>query len=498
VRHFVAGLVALFAFAAAAGASGSFVIAGIAALAAGSAGGAIVTRSFKDVRSPLSFSRSTVIACAMAAALATLLLARLTVYIVDPSRTPYSVVPVSEWEVRHSCATAYYMASDLVRRVPNLYDLGLYAAPDDDPRLPRKPRTIGIFRVDQYEYPPPFLLVPRALLTLAPDFVHFRMIWYGLNGLVVLAGLLVVAWHLRAAAAGRALLLMPFVLMSIITLNTLQKGNVQLTVIAAGMIAMVLVERKQHAAGGALLAYLTLSKLYPGLLVLYLLARKEWRAVAWVSAGALLLFLATLLDVGWQPFVAFRHQLPGLLSGEAFPAFRNPAAVAINHSIPGLVFKLKLFGLTGLGFGASQLVGTVYMLVAVALTLVVARRPVRDELAPLVWMAILILATLRSPFLPQSYAPFPAIWLLTLLFAVTPPRRWTLTSFLALYLALNIFMTTDSGIDPRIMAIAATIPQALIVALAVFVLRLSLRSTPTPRTVPSYAVTHASASSTPA
>ena len=113
-------------------------------------------------------------------------------------------------------------------------------------------------------------------------------------------------------------------------------------------------------------------------------------------------------------------------------------------------------------------------------------------------MAILIFATLRSPFLPQSYAPFPAIWLLTLLFAVTPPRRWTLSSFIALYLMLNIFITNDSGIDPRITAIAATFPQALIVALALFVLRLSLKSTPTPQTVPSYAATHASASSTPA
>ena len=97
-------------------------------------------------------------AAAVAAAVAMLMLARVTVFIVDPSRPSYSVVPASEWEVHHSCFTAYYVAADIVRRVPNIYDLSLYAAPDDDPQRPRKPRTIGIFRVDQYEYPPPFLL----------------------------------------------------------------------------------------------------------------------------------------------------------------------------------------------------------------------------------------------------------------------------------------------------------------------------------------------------
>src|SRR5262245_33666233 len=105
----------------------------------------MVEKRFLGAIDQSSIPRAFRIAGALAAALALLMLARLTVYTVDPSRTSYSVVPVSQWEVRHSCATAYFMAAGLVRRVPNLYDLGLYAAPDDDPRLPRKPRTIGIF-----------------------------------------------------------------------------------------------------------------------------------------------------------------------------------------------------------------------------------------------------------------------------------------------------------------------------------------------------------------
>jgi hypothetical protein len=286
-----------------------------------------------------------------------------------------------------------------------------------------------------------------------------------------LVGLAVVARYLRPDAATRALLLVPFVLGSIITINTMQKGNVQLAVIAVSMIAMVLVERKHSAAGGALLAFVTMAKLYPGLLVLYLLVRREWRALVWTGAFSVLLLILTLIDVGWQPFAAFRQQFPHLLSGEAFPAFRNPAAIAINHSIPGLVFKLKLFGASGMGFGAARIVGTVYMLLAVALTIVLARRPLRDGEGPLVWMAILILATLRSPFLPQSYAPFPAIWLLTLLVATAAPERRSLALFLVGFLVLNIYVPNDSGIDPRLVALVTTIPQALILTLAAVVLQ---------------------------
>src|SRR4030095_15729695 len=334
-------------------------------------------------------SRAFTAASAVAAVVAVVVLARLTVFIVDPSRPSYSIVPGSNWEVRHSCLTAYYVAGDVVRRVANVYDLSIYAATDDDPSKPRKPRTMGLFRVDQYEYPPPFLLLPRALSVVTPDFIHLRMLWFGLNGIVVLLGIVIVARYLRRDAATRALLLVPFVLGSIITINTMQKGNVQLAVIAVSMIAMVLVERKHSAAGGALLAFVTMAKLYPGLLVLYLLVRREWRALMWTAAFALLFLVVTLIDVGWPPFLAFRQQFPSLLSGEAFPAFRNPAAVAINQSIPGLVFKLTLFGGAGMGFGAARIVGTLYMLFAVALTVVLARRTFRDGQGPLVWMAIL-------------------------------------------------------------------------------------------------------------
>lgn len=468
---FVACLIALFVLTVVAGLTGSLAIAAILTIVVAAIVGLLAWKRVARLLDMTASSRALTTASCVAAVVAVVVISRLTIFIVDPSRPSYSVLPSSLWEVRHACVTAYFVAARVVTDVPNVYDLSIYAAPDDDHSGPRKPRRIGPFNVDQYEYPPPFLLLPRALSLLTPDFLRLRMLWFGLNGIVLVVGLAVVAWHLPEDAARRAWLLVPFVMGSLVTLNTMQKENVQLAIIAVSMIAMVLLTKKHAVAGGALLAFVTMAKLYPGLLLIYLLVRKEWRALAWTGAFSLLLLVITIIDMGWQPFLAFRQQFSGLLSGEAFPAFRNPAAVAINHSIPGLVFKLKLFGVAGMGFGVARIVGTLYMLLAVVLTIVLGRRPLREGQGPLVWLAILIFATMRSPFLPQSYAPFPAIWLLTLLFAAAPLERRSLSYFLAGFLVLSIFVPNDSGIDPRLVAIVTAIPQALTLALAVYVFR---------------------------
>ena len=362
----IAAATAIFTFAVVAGVTESRVIALLSAVVI-AAGVGLWQWSRPTV--PIDVggcSRAFLAVSLVAAVLALVLVSRLTVFMIDPARTGYSTVPSSDFEVRHSCLTAYFVAADVVRRTPNVYDTALYAAPDDDPTKPRKPQMMGIFRVDQYQYPPPFLLAPRAVSVVAPGFLRLRASWFGLSGLVLLAGLLVAARAMAPEAGTRALLLAPVVLASLGTLSTLQKGNVQLVVIAMAVLAMAALERQRRALGGALLAFVTVAKLYPGLLVLYLLFRRDWRGVMWTAAFAVLFVALTIVDVGWQPFAAFRDHFSGLLSGEAFPAFRNPSAVAANLSIPGIVFKLKLLGLGDMGFGAARVVGTVYMLVAIA------------------------------------------------------------------------------------------------------------------------------------
>lgn len=420
-------------------------------------------------------SRGLKLVAAVATIAALVQLGRLTVFMVDASKPGYSSMPASDWEVHHSCLSAYFVAAKASDRVPNVYADSLYTRADDDPTKIRKALMLGPFRIDVYEYPPPFLLLPRALLHAFPDFLRFRAMWFGLNSAVILLAMLFLARALGPAAGTRALLLSPLVWVALPTMSTLQKGNVQGLIIALAVLAMALFQRRRWAAGGLLLAYATVSKLFPGLLILYLLMRRQWSAVIWTALFSVALVVLTLIDTGWGSYTAFLHHMPGLLSGEAFPAFRNPMAAAINFSVPGLVFKLKLFGVPGMNFAAMKLVGWLYTLVAAGVIVAIARRPVAEHRKPLVWLAILVLATLRSPFLPQAYAAFPPLVLLMLMGGLAAPTPKTLSAVILSWLALNFFWPQDQAMDPRLLAMLAGIPQLATIAIALVALRWATR-----------------------
>jgi hypothetical protein len=279
----------------------------------------------------------------------------------------------------------------------------------------------------------------RLLGALAPDFWGFRRLWFALNLAGVAIGLVLVARRVDTRLGTQAVWLAPFALAAPAIIGTLQAGNVQLLFLVASCVAMWLFERRRPAAGGLLLGYAIVSKLYPGMLLLYLLIRRDWRALGWTAAAAVLLTAVSLIDVGWTPMAAFLDHLPKILSGEAFPGLYRPAPIAINESIPGLVFKLGLFGVPDMGFGAARVVGWLYTAVVIAATVWLAQRRHDRAYDPLAWIAILILATLRSPFLP-FYGAFPSLWLATLIAAVVwrrPPLR-AVTLALWVILALSL------------------------------------------------------------
>ena len=416
-------------------------------------------------------SRGFLVVGAVAAVVAIVQLVRLAVFMASPAHASHSTLPSSQWEVRHSCLTAYYVAGEAAARGQNIYDSALYSAGDDDPRAVRKPRVLETFNVDVYEYPPPFLLLMRLCRLVTADFLSLRPLWFALNLGLGLLAMWMAAGLLDPEARLRALLLAPLVWASLPTLSALQKGNVQLLVIAASMLAMVCFTRRWFAIGGLLLAYATVSKLYPGMLVFYLIARREWRPVFWTAGIGGALTLLSVADLGLGAYAGFLEHLPGLLGGEAFPAFRNPSAMAINYSVPGLVFKLKLFGVPGMGFPAAKALGWVWTLVILWLTVAAARRPLTDPEKPIVWMAILILATLRSPFLPQAYAAFPPLWLLTLLAARSAPTPRALALVAGAVLALNLYIPIDWGVAPRALALVTLVPQIVTALLAIVAIR---------------------------
>ena len=475
MRAFLAvalGLVtAICAFAVTAGIGGSMAACSVVAvLALVGAGGAAWARP-PIVLEEAAATPALKALSGVATALAIGQLAVLTVFMVSPDKVGYSTVPGSGWELRHSCLSAYFMAAEAAGRGQDFYDDSLYNSADDTGVGVRKAKTIGSFGIDVYEYPPPFLLLPRALGTLTTDFLHLRALWFGLNVAFVVAAMLAVARRMGPAIGTRAVLLMPLTFAGMSMLNTLQKGNIQVVVIAMAVLAMSWFERQRFAPAAALLAYSILAKLYPGVLGVYLLAQKRWRAAAWTAAMGIVLLALTVADIGPAPFARFVHFLPGVLSGEAFPAFRNPGAMGINLSIPGLAFKAKLFGVPGMGFGAAKVLGWIYTVILLWAVVRAARRPQTEAEKPLVWLSIILLATLRSPFLPQTYGVVPAIWLVTLLAATYMPSARTIVLVLVTLVALNLHWPLDWGMDPRLRAVLYTVPQAITIGMAVLALR---------------------------
>jgi hypothetical protein len=432
----------------------SMVVASVVALVAAAAVGLWLTRSSRlqdaAAQAPPAFRRlfmaGALLLCAQ--------LGALTVFIIDPYVASWSPHLWAPMQSRHSCMSSYWVACRAIEEGRDVFDETLYSQPQSDPAAPRTARALGPFAIDVYEYPPTFLTLPWAMRLVSPDFYAFRRLWFALTLAVVVVGIVAVAWRLDRTLGTHSVWLTPLVLAAPPIIATLQMGNVQLAVIAAAMAAMLLFERRWYVAGGLLLAYVTAGKLFPGLLVLYLLLRRDWRAVGATAAWGGVLAVASVVLFGIGPWHGFLDHLPKLLSGEAFPAFRRPDAIGINQSVPGIVFKLKLFGVAHMDFPAMRIVGWIYTLVAVAGTAWLALRAMPRGREPLVWLIILILATLRSPFLP-TYAGFPTFWLVTLVAALCAGRP-AVVRFAAGVWAMHAVLFGLGTIDPRINAVWTT------------------------------------------
>ena len=133
------------------------------------------------------------------------------------------IFPSSSWEIQHSCVTAYYVAARAADDSPNVYDKSLYTAPDDNPAKIRKPLLLDSFNVDVYECPSPLPDAAALGQGRSPAVSAVS------NGLVrsqrhrPLGGDRARGGSLGPAAGTRALLLSPFLLAAIPTINFLKK-----------------------------------------------------------------------------------------------------------------------------------------------------------------------------------------------------------------------------------------------------------------------------------
>lgn len=361
-------------------------------------------------------SRGKTIAWTVLALVMVLQISRLSAFMADREATWGSTFPPVEFTVTHMCMASYVHAANLSREDdPNVYDpahypnFGINQAEDIDTSVV----ALQSYLDDSFHYPPPFLLLPRLWLGLSNDYLNIRAVWFAVQFAAFAAFAVMLARWVGGSTGAWALWMLPLLLSSMATMFNFQFGQAHLFTVWTAMAGMLAFEAKRPALGGALLAGGIAAKIFPGLLVLYLLFQKRWLEVAWVTAFTLVFALVTLSVTGPSPFVEFlTYTLPRLQSGEAFSFVTDTLPIVTNLSVPGTVWKLDYLGIPGgdAMLGPASLIYTVFILFAVWFA---ARLDVDRVGRVQIWLALLLLASLRSPLVP-IYGAAPILWLMTL------------------------------------------------------------------------------------
>jgi len=374
---------------------------------------------------------------AIVALFAAIRLWTMSIYMMDPAHAGLSVLWFDPFYIRHNCFTAWFQGAVFaVQRVPNVYLNAMYDG------------FIGRFSLDDLLYPSPFLLLPRLGLVFSRHFYTLRAAWFALEAALFFGAVVVVARWAGGEEGRRALWLTPALVLSTPVLLTLQIGNFQLAALALAMLALVAFDNERPVPGGALLGF-ALFKLFPGIVLVPLVIRRRWRDLAWTAAFSVLYTAASILWMGTAPFVQFfRYQLPRITSGSAWDWLELPEmakVVAINQSIPGFALKLHQLGLVSAVHRDVRMLSLVYTLVVVAIAVLVGTRMAdADRLTKAqLWIALLGLAALRSPFVPDTYALTPVLWL----WSLTVPQLWSRSAAFAGALLLWIPLATVLPFD---------------------------------------------------
>lgn len=347
-------------------------------------------------------------------------LGRLSAFMVNPANTFGSAFPNAEL-TKHMCLATYVEAAALARDGDsNVYDERHWPAfreGEEKLGVLSPVAELGPNVTDPYEYPPPFLLLPRLALALTNHFLIIRAVWFALQWVAFAAVALLLAREIGAREGAVVALLVPALVASLPFLVNLQWGQAHLVTFALSLGALLAFRRGRAPLGGALLGAATVFKLFPGLILLYLALRRRWRELGFTLAASAGLALVALAVFGTAPFTAFfDYHLPRLGSGEAFSFFeRRFIAVSRNLSVSGVVFKLGLLGAPGMNAALARKVGWVYSLFLLALVARAARQPHRSALDDArLWLGLLCLGSLRSPLASSIYASLGGLWLLTL------------------------------------------------------------------------------------
>ena len=351
---------------------------------------------------------------------------RLSQFMADPSRTWGSAVP-DPGAIGHQCLSAYVQAADLARRgEKNLYAEQFYPAflrltnPHPDP-LPSPVTGLSKYLEDPFQYPPQFLLLPGFALAMTNNFMTIRTCWFVLQSLTLLCLMLLLARWIGGREGVLVGLLIPALYASMPFMFNFQFGQFHAMSVALAVAGLVLFENKSVRTGGALLGFSIVAKIFPSILLIYLAWQKKWREIGWTLFFICLYTLITAGFFGATPLYAFlTFELPRFANEQAFTFAWNRDFplffITRNFSIEGFLMKLQLLKIGGIGPATIHAAQWIYSLLLIWFAYFAAsvRHPESRLRSVQIWLALLTLASFRTPLVPAFYAMAPTLFLLCL------------------------------------------------------------------------------------
>jgi alpha-1,2-mannosyltransferase len=274
---------------------------------------------------------------------------------------------------------------------------------------------------------PPFqgvFFAPFALLAeIEPKAA--KLAWHIVNCLALLFALL--WWSValgcqrpEGAASGRgsalALTLVPLVAILLPLQTNFEHQNLNSVLLALVGAAALWLRRDRQVASGVLVGVATALKAFPGLLILYLLAGRFWRAAAAAVATAAVATASTALFYGTGQSVSLVRTWLAINQQGGWPIRGNNQSL---FAMFGRYLGHEGLGASGHLFAASDplpywlAAGTSAALLVALLAIVVRARPAAAD-APAQMSATLALAVLMSPIAWEHYwvLMFPAFYVL--------------------------------------------------------------------------------------
>lgn len=178
------------------------------------------------------------------------------------------------------------------------------------------------------------LALPLGLLDYATAF----SLWYVLTSLLFLAGVGLLLRQVQARLTASAVLFLAALLLAFNPLlQHLKQGQLSIPMFFLVTLAWTSDRSRRPYLAGACVGLATVLKLFPGLLVIYFLATRQWRSLLAAAATVAAVGLAALIVLGAEPFAVYFGRVAPMIS----TTWIN---YGLNASLPGLWNKLLAQG----------------------------------------------------------------------------------------------------------------------------------------------------------